>query len=93
MGLAPLDTIQAVLDEQVNSLLKLHQGSVEVAGIDNAGVVSIRMNGGCQGCAMAKATMKQFVKVRLMNAIPCITDVVDVTDHKAGTTPYFKADE
>jgi Fe-S cluster biogenesis protein NfuA len=90
MGLAPLDTIQAVLDEQVNSLLKIHQGRVDVKHISDTGIVGIEMSGGCQGCAMAKATMRNFVRVKLMNAIPCITDVIDVTNHKLGETPYFK---
>ena len=49
----------------------------------------ITMGGGCQGCAMSAATLREGITVMITEAIPEITDVVDATDHEAGDNPYF----
>ena len=50
----------------------------------------IQLAGGCQGCGMADVTLKQGVEGAIMRAAPTITNVLDVTDHAAGTNPYFQ---
>jgi Fe/S biogenesis protein NfuA len=40
---------------------------------------------------MASVTLSQGIEVALMDAIPDITGVVDVTDHASGENPYFEA--
>ena len=49
----------------------------------------VRLSGGCQGCAVAKVTLRQGIETALVRAVPEITRVVDVTDHQSGTNPYF----
>ncbi|MGE0306646.1 MAG: NifU family protein, partial [Acidimicrobiia bacterium] len=45
--------------------------------------------GGCQGCSMSRMTMVSGVQTQLKEAIPEITKVIDVTDHTAGSNPYY----
>ena len=53
----------------------------------------LKMGGGCQGCGMASVTLTQGIRQALFEAIPEIVDIQDVTDHDAGTDPYFSSDE
>ena len=47
------------------------------------------MLGGCQGCGMAAATLRQGIEKILKDSIPELVAVVDVTDHDAGENPYY----
>jgi Fe/S biogenesis protein NfuA len=38
---------------------------------------------------MARATLSQGVAVAIADAVPEITDVVDVTDHLSGANPFI----
>jgi Fe/S biogenesis protein NfuA len=81
--------VVAVLEEQVNPSIAAHGGRADLVGIKDSAVY-LRLSGGCQGCGMAKATLTQGIEVMLREAIPQITDIVDVTDHADGTNPYFE---
>jgi Fe/S biogenesis protein NfuA len=50
----------------------------------------LRFGGGCQGCGMVNVTLKQGVEKTLFVDVPQITKVMDVTDHAAGTNPYYE---
>ena len=50
----------------------------------------LRFGGGCQGCGMVSVTLKQGVEKTLFEDVPQITRVMDVTDHAAGTNPYYQ---
>jgi Fe/S biogenesis protein NfuA len=47
------------------------------------------LGGGCQGCGLAAVTLRQGIEKAIIEAIPEITEVVDVTDHTMGENPYF----
>ena len=81
--------VNQVLD-QVNPTIATHGGHVELAAVDQA-TAYLRLGGGCQGCAMATATLSQGIETAIIQAVPEITSVVDVTDHQSGTNPYFEA--
>ncbi len=81
--------VVSVLDEQVNPSIAAHGGRADLVAVENASVY-LRLSGGCQGCGMAKATLSQGIEVILREAIPEITDIVDVTDHADGTNPYYE---
>jgi Fe-S cluster biogenesis protein NfuA len=83
-----LKAIETLLDRQVNPSVASHGGHIAVDKVD-AGTVYLRMSGGCQGCAASAATLRQGVERMLRAALPQIGEIVDVTDHAAGTTPYF----
>ncbi len=81
--------IQLVLDEEVNPMVKSHGGVISVQAVHGS-TLFIHMGGGCQGCAMSTATLKQGVEGVVMGRFPQIEQILDSTDHAAGTNPYFK---
>jgi len=54
-------------------------------------VVMVRMAGGCQGCGMADVTLRQGIEAMLHQHVPEVKGIVDITDHTAGSNPYFAA--
>jgi Fe/S biogenesis protein NfuA len=79
-----------VLDEQINPAIASHGGSAELVAVEDD-VAYLRLSGGCQGCGMASVTLSQGIEVAIMDAIPEIKGVVDVTDHASGENPYFES--
>jgi len=79
-----------VLDQQVNPTIAAHGGRAELVGVEQ-GTAYLRLGGGCQGCGMATVTLSQGIETAIIQAVPEITSVVDVTDHQSGTNPYFEA--
>ncbi|MFN8036957.1 MAG: NifU family protein [Acidimicrobiia bacterium] len=77
-----------VLDEYVNPAIASHGGRAELHAVDG-GIAYITMSGGCQGCAMSQQTLRQGIEVAILERVPGITEVVDVTDHAVGATPYY----
>jgi Fe/S biogenesis protein NfuA len=84
------DQIQQVLNEQINPAIAGHGGQAELISVDGT-VAYMRLGGGCQGCGMASVTLKQGIERILKEAIPEVTEVVDVTDHASGDNPYYQA--
>jgi Fe/S biogenesis protein NfuA len=87
-GDVPQRVIQ-VLDQQVNPTIAAHGGRAELVAVEQ-GTAYLRLGGGCQGCAMATVTLSQGIEAAIIQAVPEITSVVDVTDHQSGTNPYFE---
>jgi Fe/S biogenesis protein NfuA len=79
-----------VLDTQINPQIAAHGGFAEVVAVE-APIAYLRMGGGCQGCGLAAVTLSQGIEVAILDAVPEISEVVDVTDHAAGTNPYYEA--
>jgi Fe-S cluster biogenesis protein NfuA len=75
---------------QVNPMVAGHGGRVELIDVQDA-VVMVRMGGGCQGCGMADVTLRQGIEAMLHQEIPEVKGIVDITDHAAGSSPYFAA--
>jgi Fe/S biogenesis protein NfuA len=48
------------------------------------------MGGGCHGCSMSKMTMLEGVQTTVVEQVPAILKVRDVTDHATGANPYYK---
>jgi cystathionine gamma-synthase len=82
--------LQRVLDEEVNPAVAAHGGRVILVGLV-AGRALIRLEGGCQGCSLAQVTVRQGVERLVRGRLPEIVAVVDVTDHAAGTNPFYTA--
>jgi Fe/S biogenesis protein NfuA len=79
--------VQTLIEDEINPGLASHGGRVSLIDVQEGRVV-LRFGGGCQGCGMADVTMKEGIEGTLKAAIPEITEVVDATDHAAGTNPY-----
>jgi Fe/S biogenesis protein NfuA len=79
--------VQRILDEEINPGIAAHGGRVTLLDVQGDRVV-VEFGGGCQGCGMVDFTLREGVAATLRQALPEIAEVVDATDHEAGTTPY-----
>jgi Fe/S biogenesis protein NfuA len=79
-----------VLEEQINPAIASHGGSAELVAVENS-IAYLRLGGGCQGCGMASVTLSQGIEVAILDMVPEITEIVDVTDHGSGANPYYEA--
>ena len=77
-----------VISEKVNPVVATHGGHVDLIGIDDGKAV-ISFGGGCQGCGMVDVTLRQGVEVMITEGVPGVSGVIDVTDHEAGTNPFY----
>jgi len=94
-GAAPVDDalyerVADLFESQVNPMVARHGGRVELIDVQDA-VVMVRMAGGCQGCGMADVTLRQGIEAMLQQHVPEVKGIVDITDHTAGSNPYFAA--
>ena len=83
------EKVQQLLDVSINPALASHGGYASLVSVQDDDTVVVTMGGGCQGCAMSQATLSDGIKLAIMEAIPEVTEVVDVTDHEAGENPYY----
>jgi Fe/S biogenesis protein NfuA len=88
-GPVPQRVLQ-VIEEQVNPAIAAHGGSAELVAVEGE-IAYVRLGGGCVGCGMATVTLGQGIEVAILEAVPEVRQVVDVTDHASGTNPYFEA--
>jgi Fe/S biogenesis protein NfuA len=82
------EKVQQLLTEQINPSLAAHGGFAELRGVEGT-VVYVTMGGGCQGCAVSAMTLRDGIARSIQEAIPEVTEVVDVTDHAAGENPFY----
>lgn len=82
------ERVSQLITMVVNPALESHAGFVELAGVDGDRVF-LTMGGGCHGCAASALTLKTGIERMIIDHIPEINEVVDVTDHTTGATPYY----
>jgi len=81
--------IQELIDEQINPAVAAHGGHIDLLDVKDDSIY-IHMGGGCQGCGMANVTLKHGIESMIKDVFPEITQIVDTTDHAAGTNPYYQ---
>lgn len=77
-----------VLENEVNPAIAAHRGRVALVGVVD-GRVQLRLEGACQGCSLAEVTVRQGIERLLRARFGEIMAVVDVTDHEAGSDPFY----
>jgi Fe/S biogenesis protein NfuA len=82
------DKVTQLLERRINPALASHGGFAELKGVEGD-LVYVLMGGGCQGCAVSAMTLREGIARSIMEAIPEVRDVIDVTDHDAGENPYY----
>ena len=88
----------ASLDERVNYLLYTeinpnlasHGGEVSLVEIMDEETAVLQFGGGCQGCGMVDVTLKDGVEKALIEGIPELKGITDVTDHSYKENAYYK---
>jgi Fe/S biogenesis protein NfuA len=92
MGITgPLATLAIdVLESSVNPAIAAHGGRADLIALDEEKKVAyLKLSGGCQGCAMSRLTLSQGIETQLIEAIPELTGVIDVTYHASGENPFY----
>lgn len=83
------DHINYVLYNEVNPSLAAHGGEVSLEKITEDKVAVLKFGGGCQGCSMVDVTLKEGVEKTLMEKVPGLAGVRDVTDHTDKSDAYM----
>ncbi|NBB95540.1 MAG: NifU family protein [Planctomycetes bacterium] len=72
------DKVKAVIEE-IRPYLQNDGGDIELVSVDeDSGVVSVRLQGACQGCPGAAMTLKMGVERRLKEVVPEVQEVLAV---------------
>ncbi len=88
---APLeDRINYVLYNEINPGLAAHGGMVTLIEVVEDNVAVLQFGGGCQGCAAVDITLKNSVERSLLEQIPELTAIRDVTDHSLTENAYYR---
>jgi cystathionine gamma-synthase len=80
--------VRRVIENEVNPAVAAHRGHVALVGVVD-GRVQLRLEGGCQGCSLAEVTVRQGIERLLRARFGEIVAIVDVTDHEAGSNPFY----
>ena len=86
------ERVALVIEHSVNPMLAQHGGFAQLAGVEGTKAF-VLMGGGCHGCSISWLTLKSGITKTITEAVPEITEVVDVTDHAAGENPFFTESE
>ena len=81
--------IQQVLDVQINPAVAGHGGKINLVAFRD-GTAQVAFDGRCLGCAMANVTLRQGVEVLILEQVPEVVSVEDLSEHQTGTNPFFK---
>jgi Fe/S biogenesis protein NfuA len=81
--------IEALIVAEVNPALAAHGGFVTYVGHGNEGTAFLTMGGGCHGCSMSRMTMLDGVQTMIVEQLPEVERVRDLTDHTSGENPYY----
>ena len=57
--------------------------------LDDENYAVLRFGGGCQGCGAVEMTLKDGVEKTLMENLPELAGVKDMTDHSDKTNAYY----
>ncbi len=85
------ERVNHVLFSEINPSLASHGGHVSLLELlENDTVAVLKFGGGCQGCSAVDMTLKQGVEKTLIERVPEIVAVRDLTDHSDSENAYFK---
>lgn len=82
------DKINYLLYNEINPGLAAHGGMITLEEVVD-GVAVLRFGGGCQGCGMVDVTLKEGVEKTMLEKIPELKAVRDVTDHSDRSQAYI----
>lgn len=82
------DKVNYVLYNDINPQLASHNGEVSLDHLDG-NIAVLKFGGGCQGCASVDVTLKDGVERTLLEKLPELEAVRDVTDHTDRSQSYY----
>ncbi|MDV6319238.1 Fe-S biogenesis protein NfuA [Chromohalobacter sp. HP20-39] len=84
------DRVNYVLYSEINPGLAAHGGEVRLMQLTEENLAILQFGGGCQGCAAVDITLKDGVEKTLVERIPELVGIRDVTDHTDDTNAYYR---
>ncbi|MDN2661633.1 Fe-S biogenesis protein NfuA [Neptunomonas sp. CHC150] len=87
------EQINYILYSEINPGLASHGGEVKLMELleEEEGYIAIlQFGGGCQGCSAVDLTLKDGVEKTLIERLPSLVAVKDVTDHTVTDNAYYK---
>ncbi|MGK0446009.1 MAG: Fe/S biogenesis protein NfuA [Bermanella sp.] len=87
---SPLEEqITYILYNEVNPGLASHGGEVKLVELTEEGLAILEFGGGCQGCSAVDVTLKEGIEKTLLEKLPQLKGVRDVTDHTQADNAYM----
>ncbi|GHC26730.1 Fe-S biogenesis protein NfuA [Aidingimonas halophila] len=84
------DRVNYVLFSEINPGLASHGGEVRLVQLTEDNLAVLQFGGGCQGCAAVDLTLKDGVERTLLERIPELAGIRDVTDHTDTSQAYYR---
>ena len=84
------DRINYIIYNEINPMLESHGGEVSLVEFNDNNEAVLQFGGGCQGCGMVDVTLKDGIEKTLIDQIPEIKSVKDLTDHSIDDNAYYK---
>ena len=84
------DRINYVIYNEINPMLEAHGGEVSLVEFNTNDEAVLQFGGGCQGCGMVDVTLKDGIEKTLIEQIPEVKSVKDLTDHSIDDNAYYK---
>ncbi|WP_320825359.1 Fe-S biogenesis protein NfuA [Reinekea sp.] len=84
------EQVSYLLLTEINPGLASHGGDVSLAELTEDKVAVLKFGGGCQGCSAVDITLKDGVEKTLLERLPELKGVRDVTDHTVTENAYFQ---
>ena len=83
------DRINYILYNEINPSLAAHGGEVSLVEVTEDSYAVLRFGGGCQGCSAVDMTLKSGVEKTLLEQLPQLAGVRDMTDHSDTSQAYY----
>ncbi|HKK23810.1 MAG TPA: Fe-S biogenesis protein NfuA [Pseudohaliea sp.] len=83
------DRINYILYNEINPSLAAHGGEVSLVKLTDDQFAVLQFGGGCQGCSAVDLTLKNGVERTLLDQLPQLAGIRDVTDHTDRSQAYY----
>ena len=84
------DRINYVIYNEINPMLESHGGEVSLVEFNDENIAVLQFGGGCQGCGMVDVTLKDGIEKTLLETLPELAGVKDITDHSLDENAFYK---
>ena len=86
------DRVNYVIYNEINPMLETRGGVVSLMEITDDKYAVLQFGGGCQGCGMVDVTLKDGIEKTLLDTLPELSGIKDMTDHSIDDHAYYKGE-
>jgi Fe-S cluster biogenesis protein NfuA len=73
------ESVETALEE-IRPALRADGGDVELVGVTDEGVVTVKLTGACHGCPHGMQTLKMGIETHLKKMVPQVSEVLEKGD-------------